>query len=167
MAATLYLGASTANFKYDGNYTTGRLAYTWSWSGVPVFKMQDAVAASWNDWAVTSQSSSVNYYVVNTGSFYSTQAATYSSDGNGTKGAGHKFKVAIGDNYYYAKSGSGYFQLQSDVHAKKDFYYYIAYGHSQIFATINFSIGVGGGSASISFTTGTVIEDYVTGNYKF
>lgn len=38
------------------------------------------------------------------------------------------------------------------------------YGHSQLIASINFSVGIGGGDASISFTTGTVIADDTKGS---
>ena len=96
--------------------------------------------------------------------YYTTKSATFSQDGNGVLGAGHKFSESLSDNYYYAKSGTGYFKVKSDVHAKKDFYYYIAYGHSQLIASINFSVGIGGGDASISFTTGTVIADDTKGS---
>lgn len=164
LGATLTLSATAKDFSYDGNYSHGTLSYSWSWGSVPAFKMQDMIAASWNNWAVTSNSSSVNYYNVNTGAYYTTKSATFSQDGNGVLGAGHKFSESLSDNYYYAKSGTGYFKVKSDVHAKKDFYYYIAYGHSQLIASINFSVGIGGGDASISFTTGTVIADDTKGS---
>lgn len=167
LAASLTIYSTTANFNYDGNYTRGRLAYNWYWTGVPAFKMQDAVAASWNHWVVESNTSYVSYYNVNTGSFYTSTSATFTTDGNGTEGAGHKFMVSMSDNYYYAKQGGGTFNVRSDVHAIKDFYYYLAYGHSQLLASINFSIGVGGADASISFTMGTVISGEDTGSYEF
>lgn len=164
LGATLTLSATAKDFSYDGNYSRGTLSYSWSWGSVPAFKMQDMIAVSWNNWAVTSNSSSVNYYNVNSGAYYTTKSATFSQDGNGVLGAGHKFSESLSDNYYYAKSGTGYFKVKSDVHAKKDFYYYIAYGHSQLIASINFSVGIGGGDASISFTTGTVIADDTKGS---
>ena len=167
LSATLTISSSTSNFRYVDTYSKGKLSYSWSWAGVPAFKMKDAVAASWNDWAVESNTSNVKYYNVNTGSYYSQSTATFTTDGNGTEGAGHKFNVSMSDNYYYAKSGSGTFNIRSDVHAVKDFYYYLAYGHSELLPTINFSIGVGGASGSISFTSGTVILDEDTGNYIF
>lgn len=167
LSATLDIWSSTANFRYVDNYTKGRLAYNWTWTGVPAFKMQDAVAASWNDWIVESNTSYVNYYSVYTGSYYTQGTATFTTDGNGTEGAGHKFNVSMNDNYYYAKSGGGTFDVRSDVLWYKNFYYYIAYGHSEIWPTISFSIGKGGAAASISFTTGTVIEDEETGFYEF
>lgn len=164
LGATLNLNASPSNFRFDGTYTRGTLNYSWSWASIPAFKMQDMVAVSWNNWAVTSNSSNVKYYNVNTGAYYTSQAATFSQDGNGVLGAGHKFKVSLSDNYYYAKSGSGSFTVQSDVQAKKDFYYYMEYGHSQLVTSISFSVGVGGGDASIGFTTGTVAADSAKGS---
>lgn len=105
-----------------------------------------------------------NFFLLSHTVKYTTKSATFSQDGNGVLGAGHKFSESLSDNYYYAKSGTGYFKVKSDVHAKKDFYYYIAYGHSQLIASINFSVGIGGGDASISFTTGTVIADDTKGS---
>lgn len=128
--------------------------------------MQDMVAVAWNNWAVTNNTSSIYYYNINTGALYTTKAATFSQDGNGVAGAGHKFNVSLSDNYYYAKHGSGSFTVRSDVHEKTDFYYYIAYGHSQLTASINFSVGISGADASISFTTGTVIADDDRGNVQ-
>ncbi len=167
LGANCIIYSTPTLFNYDGNYTRGRLSYNWNWTGVPAFKMQDAVAVSWNNWVVESNTSYVSYYNVNTGIYYTQDTATFTTDDNGTKGAGHKFDVGINDNYYYAKSGGGTFDVRSDVHCQKDFFYYIAYGHSEIWPTISFSIGIGGGTASIGFTTGTVICDAETGSYEF
>jgi ribosomal protein S8 len=124
LSATMSLSATTVSFVYDGNYSRGRIAYTWSWSGAPACLLADMIAVSWNVWAVESQVSYVNYYHINTGVALATLSATYTQDGNGTSGAAHKFSMRYGD-YYYARSGSGNFDVRSDVHAKKDFYYYI------------------------------------------
>lgn len=159
LSATLSLTTSTNTFNYDGDYTRGKLSYSWNWSSVPAFKMKDMVAVSWNDWIVTNNSSTVKYYGINSGAYYTQESATFTQDGNGTEGAGHKFNMSKSDNYYYAKKGSGSFSVRSDVHARKDFAYYIAYGHSQLLASISFSVGIGGGDASISFSIGTVIMD--------
>lgn len=164
LGATLTLSASTHNFKFDGNYTTGKLTYSWKWNSIPAFKMKDMIAASWNNWATTNNSSNIKYYNVNTGAYHTQSAATFSTDSNGTSGAGHKFNVSKSDNYYYAKSGSGSFTVRSDTHAKKDFFYYIAYGHSQLSPSINFSVGIGGADASISFSAGTVISGSKNGS---
>lgn len=168
LGATLTLNSVPASFKYTtGGLTTGKLTYNWYWTGIPAFKMQDMVAVSWNNWDVVSNSSYVDYYNVNTGAYHTSQSATYSEDGNGLLGAGHKFRVSMSDNYYYAKLGGGTFNLESDSFTKKNFFYYMEYGHSQIFANISFSVGFGGADASISFTTGTVTADYNKGQYKF
>ncbi len=166
LGATVTLRTSTSNFRYDGNYTRGTLSYEWSWSGVPLFKMNDMVAVSWNDWIVESNGSTVYYYGLNSGILYTTAGGTYTQDGNGTRGAGHKFKVSMSDNNYYAKQGSGYFDVRSDVHSKKDFYYYMEYGHTQLISSISFSVGVGGGDASISFSIGVSTEAVSKGNRR-
>ncbi len=167
LSATMTLYSNTANFRYpDNTYTKGRLAYGWYWTGVPAFKLQDAVAVSWNDWVVESNTSYVSYYRID-GIPYTDLPATYTTDGNGTEGAGHKFNVGLQDNLYYARSGGGSFDIRSDVHAMKDFYYYMAYGHKEYTGTISFSIGKGGADASITFSGVSVIEDDHTGSYIF
>lgn len=167
LSASLNLTSNTANFRYENTYTKGKLAYLWTWYGVPWFGLQDSVAASWNNWVVESNYSAIDYYNTQTGQYYTTCSGTFTTDGNGTLGAGHKFPLKINDNLHYAKTGYGYFNIRSDVHALKDFFYYIAYGHSQLFPSISFSIGTGGAAFSISFTSGTVIEDYEIGSYEF
>jgi hypothetical protein len=167
LSASLNLTSTTSNFRYENTYSKGKLAYLWTWDGLPWYGLQDAVVASWNDWVVESKYSAIDYYNTQTGQYYTTRSGTFTTDGNGTEGAGHKFPLKINDNLHYAKTGYGYFNIRSDVHAIKDFYYYIAYGHSEIWPTISFSIGTGGAAASISFTFGTVIEDSETGSYIF
>lgn len=167
LAADLRIYSSTANFNYDGNYSRGRLVYNWYWTGVPSFKLQDAVAVSWNNWAVESNTSYVSYYTVNTGDFYTNKNATFTTEGHTYEGAGHKFNVSMSDHYYYAQRGGGTFDVRSDSHIEKDFAYYIAYGHQMILPSITFSLTPGGGAASLSFNNGTVIQDANTGEYKF
>lgn len=164
LGATMTLTATTSNFRYNGNYTVGTLKYNWAWQSVPVFKMTDMLAVSWNNWTVTANSSAIKYYKVTTGEYYTQKSATFTQDSNGVLGAAHKFAVSLSDNYYYAKSGSGSFTVQSDTHSKKDFYYYISYGHSQVQPTISFSVSAGGGEASIGFTSGTSIPASAKGS---
>lgn len=168
LSANLSLNATTANFRYpDNGLTKGRLAYSWEWTGVPAFKMQDAIAAAWNNWIVESETSWVNYHNINTGNFYSGNSATYTTEGYYWEGAGHKFNVSIADNLYYAKKGGGNFDVKSDGFFKKNFYYQIKYGHQRMWPTISFSIGAGGLSGSVSFNTGTLDASVKEGRYEF
>ncbi len=167
-AASLNIYASTVSFEYtEGGRTTGRLAYGWNWSGVPVIKLRDMVAASWNSWVLTDQSSSVGYFNVNTGNPYRSESATFVYPSSSTwNGAGHRFNMTISDNNYYAKSGSGYFNVQSDGLYQKEFYYYIEYGHATLSYNIGFSVSVpGGGSGSITFSVATTYADSDSGSY--
>lgn len=169
-AASLDLRANATSFKYTtGGRTTGRLTYTWNWTGIPIIKLRDIVAASWNCWVLTGQGSIVNYYNVNTGKPYTSTTATFVNPTNSTwNGAGHKFKMTKSDNYYYAKSGSGYFNVESDGLYKKDFFYYIEYGHATLSSNIGFSVEVpGGGSGSISFSVVTAYADSASGYYRW
>lgn len=167
IGATLTISTSTVQFNYDGNYSRGILAYTWKWNGVPEFKLYDMVSVSWNDWVVENNRSVVDYFYVSSGQAYGSFPATFTQDGNGTEGAAHKFVMQMENVLCYAKSGSGSFSVRSDVHAAKDFYYFIAYGHSRLTGNISFSVGVGGADASISFSMGVVTEASHSGNYRF
>lgn len=158
ISATVTINTHPVDFAYDGDYTRGRFVYNWKWNGVPEFKLRDMVAVSWNDWAVEAETSYVCYSRSDTGVAAMSSTATFTQDGNGTTGATHSFLMRDDSNsLYYASNGNGSFTIRSDVHAKKDFYYYIAYGHSQLVASISFSVSTGGGDASISFSLGTVI----------
>ncbi len=168
LSAQLNLTASCENFRYDGNLTRGRLNYSWSWAGVPGFKTQDMVAVSWNDWYVENDMGWVDYYAQNTGAYHTSTFPEYTNDGNGMTGAGHKIDMTMDDNYYYAKQGHGYFDVRSDVHAQKDFYYHIEYGHSELWPTISFSVSLKGGfDGSISFSSRVNPVAKKTGNYLF
>ncbi len=169
-SASLDIYSTTALFSYTtGGRTTGRLAYNWNWSGVPAIKMRDMVAASWNNWVLTDNSSYVSYYGVNTGTFYTTESATYTNPTNNTwNGGGHKFDMTKSDNYYYAKSGGGTFDVESDGLYQKDFYYYIEYGHATLSYSIGFSVSVpGGGAGSISFSVVTAYAGSDSGSYRW
>ncbi|WP_295582944.1 hypothetical protein [uncultured Oscillibacter sp.] len=153
------ISASTSNFSWTaGSRTTGRLRYTWEWDGVPAFKNNDVLAVSWNDWNVTYNTSQVKYYNVNTGDYYTSAAATliYPTGNLKTLGAGHRFPVAMSDNYYYTREGMGTFTISSDVFAKKDFISFLEYGHIRLKAEVGFSVSVGGADASISFTVASI-----------
>ena len=168
-SASIYIYATTALFEYPNSTdrTSGRLAYGWSWSGVPAFKLTDIVAASWNSWNLTGQSAYVSYYGVNSGTYYTSGTPTFTSPTNSYwNGGGHKIDVEINDNYYYAKLGGGTFDVESDGLYQKDFYYYIEYGHSYIYPTISFSVSVpGGASGSISLSSGVTCEGSCSGSY--
>lgn len=167
IASTVTISAFPVNFEYDGEYSRGRLGYSWSWTGVPNFKMIDLVAVSWNSWAIEYQMSDISYYGVDTGEAYTTISGTFTQDGNGVEGAAHKFNVLI-DDYYYAKRGVGRFDVRSDVHAEKDFFYYLEYGHSQVsMSQPSFSVGSGGMDGSISFSFGVVSAGSTSGEYRF
>lgn len=82
-----------------------------------------------------------------------------------TKGAAHCIDMAVKDNYYKVKRGGGTFDIRSDVHAKKDFTYYLEYGHSTLSINPSFSIGTGGASFSISFSNGVSRAGSDSGTY--
>lgn len=169
-AASLTIYAGTSSFKYvDGGYTTGRLAYSWNWSGVPAVKMKDMVAAAWNGWELTGETSRVYYHDIYTGAAYTTQSATHVNPTNASwNGRGHKFDMAISDNLYYAKSGSGSFDVKSDGLYQKNFLYCVEYGHETILWDISFSVSApGGGAGSISFSVGTSVAGSDSGAFRW
>lgn len=152
----------SVNLSYNGDYTIGTYRYNWNWSGIPAFKMNDQVAVSWNDWDVTKQGSTVSYYNLNTAKYYAATSATYTDGGNGIEAASHKFSMLY-KNENYAKQGTGFFAVQSDVHEKKDMFYFTAYGHGQLALNISFSVSKGGGDASITFSKGVSIVAKASG----
>ena len=168
LGATLTIYSTPTAFSYTtGGRTTGRLAYNWYWTGIPAIKMKDMVAASWNNWVVTDNSSYVSYYSVNTGAYYTQEEATFEYASNDVlTGAGHKFYMTMSDNYYYAKSGGGTFDVKSDGLYQKDFYYYIEYGHATLSYDIGFGVSIPGGvAASINFSVVTADAGSDSGSY--
>lgn len=155
-SASMSVSVTTSYFHFDGDYTTGRVAYTWEWLGYPAFKGQDAFAFSWNNWAVTSNNGYVYYYDWGLGTYYTSLSATYTNSGCGTYGAGHKFNLLYNGNYY-GKRGGGSFWVKSTVHDECDFYYLAKYGHSTINASISVSVSGSGTSVGISFSSGVTI----------
>lgn len=169
LAANVSIYASINYLRYDGDYTRGVLAYSWSWDGVPDFKLMDIVAISWNHWVVEDNRSTVNYVHYASGEYYNSLPATLSFGENENKvevsGAAHKFIMQQDTNLYYARSGNGSFTIRSDVHAKKDIYFYIAYGHTQLLmSSPTFTVGTGGADGSISFSIGTSTVASYTGS---
>ncbi len=173
-SATVNLYSTTSMFRTEsdgsgGVYSKGRLVFGWDWHGIPDFKWTDIVAFSWNTWKLEGSSCSVGYFDVLSGFAYKTQDATlYKASSLGLDGAGFKFPMALDNNKYYAKNGSGYFDLKSDVHSLKDFYCYGEYGHNQVFINSpTFSVGTGGADLSITFSAGTVCADSTSVQYEW
>lgn len=181
VSSEVSISATTVNFTGGiGTYTRGRLAYSWQWTGYPTLRMQDILAVTWNNWDIESQGGYVYYYDINTGDPYTggTNVVEVDFDDNTTTKAGHKFHhrppndSSLASDYCYAKRGSGYFNVRSDVHTLKDFFYYIEYGHTtvQLVGDAGFSIpnsGTPGFSGSISLKTGIKKVGAVEGSYKF
>lgn len=158
VSATLNLNVIPQNFKFDGNYTTGTLSYFWGWNGIPINEGTDLICATWNGWAITSRSCKAYYYSVVDGSLdpkniYSATEISPDNSAGGINGAGYKFNMLSGLSLkcYY---GEGYYKLKSDVHARKDLYYYMAYGKQTINLGLGFSISGSGPSVGLTFKTG-------------
>ncbi len=156
LGAKCTVTASTSNFKADG-YTTGKLSYTWSWSKIPMSQAEDIIAAGWNGFAITSRSCTIKYYDMTTGAYLGATSATKlspSSESGGIGGAGYKIDLVVPAENKFAKSGSGYYNVRSDVYGenvKKDFYYVVSYGHKVFLGEFGFSVGISGGECSITF----------------
>ena len=71
-----------------------------------------------------------------------------------TEGAGHSFSVRMTSNQYYAKMGSGLFDIQSACFSQHDFSCYVEYGHATFGVTPAFAVGIPGSTASINFIYG-------------
>ena len=170
LAAELTLYTTLAAFSYEpGERTVGTLVYNWEWTGVPAFLLRDMVAVAWNNWYLLQNTSNINYYSLYSGAFYTDTTAEYCEPTNGYwLGGGHRFDMTMTDNTYYAKSGGGSFKVQSDVHAMKDFYYYIEYGHAIVSPNISFGVSISyppSASATISFSVATTTAGSKSGAY--
>lgn len=156
-SVTLQLEAFPTNFKKDGNYTTGEISFFWSMNGIPLFRMTDIVGISWNGWAVTSKHCNVWYYDINSGQTTHVKSATSISPkvtAGSLAGAGFKFNLVPDYTYSCALYGEGSWKVRSDVQAKKDFYYYIAYGHNEYAVSVGFSVSATGPSVGLDFNLG-------------
>lgn len=159
LGAELTLNVRTAAFRFTGERTEGGIIYDWKWSGIPQIKMTDAVVVSWNDWIVTSEQSYVLYHNTSSWAYSHMDTGTLiHPDGEPSSyGAGHSFKMQTDYVTNWAQNGGGSIYVQSTEYAKKDFYYFIEYGHSTIKTSIGFSVGFpGGASGSISWSLGVV-----------
>ncbi|MFA1821800.1 hypothetical protein ACDX78_16735 [Virgibacillus oceani] len=154
LAATLNLrlNAHYVTHNSSTNRTNARLGFTWTWSGVPVFKTTDIIGVSWNDWSVTGSRASVTY-VPQTGApgtRYGT-GTILSNSGPNSAGRGVRISMTQDDNYWWARSGSGHFDLRGNSANRKDLSAYAAYGHTTLSISPGFSIP---GYGSINFNWG-------------
>lgn len=132
--------------------TRSKVLFKFSWNGVPIIKMTDAMAISWNGWHQIGKGALVTYKH-NNGTKTKTKTPSYKEPDEGVGyGGGYTFKAAIEDNYYYASSGYCYFVLERTN--KNDMYTGGALGHSTIKVTPSFSVGKSGAIPSITFKKG-------------
>lgn len=162
LSATLSLNVTNASFEFKENepkssrYSKGTFEFGWAWNGMPMSTSTDLVGASWNSWAITSRSSSIKYYDMTTGAYKKTTAAT-KKDPTGAGaigGAGYKFPLRISSENLFARNGQVTFKLKSDVHDLKDFYYYVAYGHTVLTVSPSFSVSGSGPNVELAFGSG-------------
>lgn len=149
---TLRLNAQYVTHNNSTNRTNARLGYNWTWAGVPVFKTRDIIGVSWNDWSVTGSSTSVTYKPLTgaSGTRYGS-ATILSNSGPNSAGRGVRINMTQDDNYWWARSGSGIFDLRGNSAGRKDLSAYAAYGHTTLSITPGFSIP---GYGSINFNWG-------------
>lgn len=159
LAATVNTTLSELKLEYsptdDKTYTKFR--YRFAWSGVPLFKMKDIIAVSWNDWNLTDTMVRGMRYadVMNSQNLRGDLTPVFvKNNGPNNFGAGYKFDMAIEDNRYYAQTGVFDFELYN--HGKKNLSVYAEYGHNTLGLNPVFSIP---GLFSIDFSTGINIAD--------
>ncbi len=163
LSATLSLRVRIATFEYDksqpleSRYTKGTFEFGWEWDGKPLAQSNDIVAVGWNGWSITSRSSSIRYFDMTSHAYKENRSGTKispSSASGGIGGAGYKFPVVPTSSNLFAKNGQVTFKLKSDVHAMKDFYYYVAYGHTQLTVSPSFSVSANGITPAVVFNSG-------------
>ena len=162
LSATLSLNIRIASFEFKENdpkssrYNKGTFEFGWAWDGIPMSTSTDLVGASWNSWAITSRDSTIRYFDMTTGAYKKATAGTKKDPtGAGTiGGAGYKFPLRISSENLFARNGQVTFKLKSDVHDLKDFYYYVAYGHTVLTVSPSFSVSGSGPNVGLSFGSG-------------
>lgn len=150
LAATLNFDLSIDYVTWSAadNRTNARLCYEYEWNGIPLIKINDAVAVSWNDWTINGKISYITYVQVNGSGNSQLQAATYvANNGSAAMGGGFRFPMLINNSSHWAKSGYGIFTLYYNNY-RKDLSAYAVYTHYTVSATPSFSIP---GYGSISF----------------
>lgn len=135
-------------------------------------KFKDCIGVGWNGWSLfttsDNQSSTIKYYHINSGAYYGSATGSLVRATVQTNGAGHVFNVSANkDNLYYAKSGTGYFKVKSDVSGQKNFYYTARYGHAQISLNPSFSVSVSGINVGLSFIEKMNVVGISSGKYEF
>lgn len=168
LGATCSISVTPSKFDSNGGstYTTDKLSFSWEWNKIPMSQSNDLIAAGWNDFAITSKSCKVKYYDMTSGEYKRTVNATAKSPNSlstGTTGAGYVIDLVDSAKNQFAKKGSGYYNLKSDVHTKKDCYYVIGYGHTQLSVSPNFSVSKSGLNISISLSSGVNLLDSKSG----
>lgn len=136
--------------------TSGRVRTDFAWDRVPVFKMVDILATSWNNWYIVGKAANIKYVsATGTGdSFW--EAPTYMLPASQLEsyGSGYKFDVAKQDNAYYAQSGYSIFSLGSLTAQHMECGG--SYGHQQATATLTYSIN----GVTITFSMGRIATDF-------
>lgn len=153
LAATLNLDLSIAyvTWSESANRTNARLDFSFEWSGVPLIKVADFLAISWNDWTINTKNAYVTYIPTNGTGISVTRAATYvANSGPTSMGAGFKFPMQINDTAQWAESGYGTVTLYHN-YVRKDLSAYAEYGHFTIGVSPSFYIP---GYGSIVFEGG-------------
>ena len=120
-------------------------------------KSTDIVAIGWNGWKSTTDNCVIYYYDMTTGEFADTANAVKvapKNDQGGIGGAGYKIDTRPTGTNMFASKGSGNYYVKSDVHAMKDFYYYLGYGHTQLTVQPSFTVSASGATASVTFSSG-------------
>lgn len=163
LSANVTVSITPSAFEYDKTkkeeerYTVGKLLFSWQWDKIPFSTSTDIVGIAMNGWVTTGDSCVVNYYNMTTGKLSRVTPADKVKAKNGNKelnGVGYKFAEAVNANNEYAKHGSGWITLKTDVHALKDCYYSISYGHTQLNLSVNFSVGWSGIEPVVNFNSG-------------
>lgn len=166
--AEVNLNAYTRDFRWaSGDYTRGTLFYEWEWTGLPLAKSTDLIAAGWTGFAVEESLGVNKYYDMTTGDYVTLQSATARYPGDdpssyATSGKGYEIPLRPINTNNFAMNGNGYFVVRSISRVATDFYYHVAYGHTVLTVDIGFSLDPTN-PVTLQFSSGMNKETYKNG----
>lgn len=156
---------------YDiGNYSTSSigLTYTWTWSIVPLVKMEDTVVVAWEgvrkpdnlyfDLTPSTNIMYLHFYNMTTGARASSQDSFVQGLHVSTQNyTSFRFDMTKNDNYYWAKEGVVYLTLYPDSSTSPINYIDLGagYGHQTLVGSYTFSVSP---SLEVSFSSELPIE---------
>ncbi|AVP54516.1 Uncharacterised protein [Clostridium tetani] len=168
------VGVYISNGGSSNGRKTAKINFSWNWNKMPIVKTTDIIGLGWtakadNDLELKAQLKggicNINYYNANGGGYlYTRQSAIIEDDGF----CNASFKIPMYTNQGinpFAKSGNGYWTVQTDRTPINRIAAVVKYGHNTL--TITPSISISSNPLGFSFNTTTLISGTQSATLKF